>query len=598
VVPGAYSSEPSFPDLKSFYGMKYKVTRSAPGEMTFGDEKGHSGAKAISSLTESVFVVPSVQDTFKMKFSVDEGVTWTNKSINLTSDMTIPLPLYWSLTEIATKLYDSLYSNFIVSVEDVYTWPEFSDTVTSTLDVAWPLNITDVDHLSGKRSSIVIRARASGTWMKFDAPGNLDLGFSTSIVYKGASRLSYCSTVAQDEIDARNVEIPKLNTLLAVADKIDRGLAANVEPLKTPATTVLSSVSSHIANIQEALAGATGLMAEVDATASVALSFTGAQQAVSKYTQYLSESNGDKTKDTAYKNSVQGTTGASYASDFHVETISRTATNNLLSSQYASTGEAVLNLTASLRSATMEPRIVFGDRTKNPTVPLGISRALVSVFPEYLINGSMMGTYILNPFGSWVNTSVTSRYSSGVTEPIRMDNAFTISSSITGVTLESTEFGITLTHGTDTFYTAYDSYPTLTSLIAKIDADGLVTCTLGSYPGNTAYGTLVMMPLRTLTVGTPQVMPFGIKGDISFYVVSDYNLVTRRNQDSSRVSTVGGYKSWYTSRKTQLKQYFGTQGESLPTNRQYWLAKLLQRVYGPVCTFLPLKRVLKEHYNG
>jgi hypothetical protein len=601
LIEGATTDVPDFSKVKSFYGIKYSVIRSLPGEMYFVDDKGHHGAKAVSSMLGDVFVMQGVKNNFALEYSIDAGKTWTKQVVDLTENDTLPLPHYLSLKEVARILFDSLSSVFIVDVEDVYSWPNYTSQLQEMLSFQWPLSIPDTGKLPGKRSALVIRARGSKTWVRFSSTassGNVDLGFDKSTVYKGALNVLNCKNMASDEKEERIGLITGINKILDISDKIDRSLSAGT--LVSPVTTIVATVSEHLEQLKSASAGASGITYEKDATEQVALSYTGANQAIAVYAGYISETDSQKAQDSAKLSQVSGGAAEAYVCSFQGETLSRSEANGLLAQSFASSNIGKFKVTSYFPS-TVDPRIVYGTGAKDATVPLGTDGAAKAVFPTYLNNSYMKGTYVTQPYGSWDSLSdSTKRYSSGASETLKMDDAITLKATYaTGITLSSTENGMTVVAGATSTYIAYDSYSNLAKLVNKLNSLGVLSCTKNAnYPDTTSYGTLVpISTARVLANGSSLTIPFGVKGDILFYSVSDDNLLTWKMEEGSRISTVEGYLSYYPVRAAEIKNSFGVSGESLHNNREMWIKKLLHKTFGMAGYYLPAKKAVKESYD-
>lgn len=600
-IEGATMDVPDFSGIKSFYGIHYSVIRNMPGEMYFVDDKGHHGAKAVSSLMGDVFVMQGVKNNFALEYSIDAGKTWVKQVVDLTENDTLPLPHYLSLKEVASILFDSLSTNFIVAVEDIYSWPSFSPQLQELLSFQWPLSIPDTGKLPGKRAALVIRARESKTWIRFSstAPSNnVNLGFDKNTVYKGAYNVLNCKNMAEAEKEDRTALITEINKILGVSDKIDRSLSAGT--LVSPVTLDLEIVTEHLEQLKNASAGASGIAYETDATAQVALSYTGANQAISVYSGYISETDTQKTKDTTRLSTISGGAAESYVCSFQGETLSRSEANGLLAQSFASENKGKLKLTSDFPSS-VDPRVVYGTGAKDSTVPLGTDGVAKEVFPTYVNNAYMKGTYVSQPYGAWDSLSdSTKRYSSGASEIFRMDDALTITSTYpSGITISSTENGMTIIAGANTTYIAYDAYTNLANLVSKLNSLGVLSCTKNiNYPDTTPYGTLVPIDTaRVLSNGSSLTIPFGIKGDILFYTVSDDNLLTWKSEESSRISTVEGYLTYYPTRAAEIKNSFGVSGESLHNNREMWIKKLLHKTFGMAGFYLPAKKAVKESYE-
>lgn len=600
-IEGASNNAPDFSDVKSFYGINYSVIRSVPGEMYFVDDKGHHGAKAVSSLLGEVFVMKEVKNNFTLEYSKDAGKTWIKQEVDLTENDTLPLPHYLSLKEVARILFDSLFENFIVAVEDIYSWPKYTHQLQEMLSFQWPLSIPDTGKLPGKRSALVIRARDSKTWVRFSSTassGNVDLGFDKSTVYKGAFNVLNCNSMARGEKEERISLITGINKILGISDKIDRGLSAGT--LVPTMTNIVTKVSEHLEQLKSASVGASGITYEKDATEQVALSYTGANQAIEVYSGYISETNNQKTQDSTKLSQVSGGSAEAYICSFREETLSRSDANALLAQSFASSNVGKFKITSYFPS-TVDPRVVYGTGAKDATVPLGTDGSAKKVFPTYLNNSYMKGTYVPQPYGSWDSLSdSTKRYSSGAFETLKMDDALWITATYpTGISISSTENGMTIVAGANSNYIAYDSYSNLAKLVNKLNSLGVLFCTKNAnYPDTTPYGTLVPInTARVLDNGDSLAIPFGVKGDILFYTVSDDNLLTWKTEEGSRVSIVEGYLSYYQVRAEEIKNSFGVSGESLHNNREMWLKKLLHKTFGMVGYYLPTKKAVKESYD-
>ena len=586
-VPDAPSALPSsIQEPGAFKGTSYSVVRDGR-TWSYVDDRGCAGCVVVAPLQRDTFILTDGDKTFKMKMSEDSGKTWVDKTY--TVDTGFPGIGFYSLSEMASLLYDQMYGDFIVRVEDVYNWPGMSAEVSKSLDISWPLPIPDMDGLDSRRSAIIIRSRKNNVWVKFPTTGGIDLGISKTKTYKSQYDQVNCSTMVTMEEDSRNVELAFLGEeVLSIPNKLERGYTGPMDALAPLVTDTISSTTDHLTGITMAYEAALVIMGETG----MSPAYEQAEAASTEYQTFFGETQSILADDNLFKNVVVSSSVNKLVNDVTAVMSTRSSVNTILSSNLAASGQSFIEFTSPLGSS-YDGRVLFGNKSNSPSVPIGVNYALTNVFPFYTNNSSYKGLFVSNPIGSWDSAPSTYGYSDGQSYIFRMSQSVTVSSTLPAASIRSDEYNLYLDEGNGTTHTIpYGNYPSLSSLAMAVNALAYFSMTLVHVDASATYG--LMTPVSTpVSLVTPYTMYFGSRGDLSFYSISDYVLDMRVASLNNRSTDIVDYASFYHARGVQLENSFSGDGEALAGNRQLWLKNNLQRIWGPANQILPLKKMIE-----
>lgn len=595
-IPGAGSTPP--PDLDIFEGIPYEVIRQDPWNIGFADDKGNIGAMLISSLGQRVLIQSTDPATkFYIQQSTDDGGTWEVHEVSFENEvMGIVPPLlsrYWSLEEIASKLNEEMAPHFIVTVEEVYKWDGLASEVNKAVSVLWPLEVPDTGTTPGYRRTLVLRSRNPLAWVRVPSWEALDLGFVKGVIYKGSQNSYSCISLYDMERSKRLSVKDTIEGLLAISNKIQRGTQANKDVLTTKVEEAQALANRLYIKLGEAKEGAEELSEETDASSAIGITHAQAVLAEDEYTTRLEGTETVTEGDEDTLEDLEADEGK-YICAFEEGVLARDDVQDVISQAYDATGQAVVLFDAlNQKTEGYDPRVLFGDKTKDPSVPLGAGGSNLVVFPGYLNNGNIIGSYVPHPYGVWDNTLVGEGYSSSTTEGFRMEDALTVVVTAPGYSLSSNIFSMTITGPSTSQTYSYGLYSTLGNLIAALNSFNSAVQFSTTFPLDTPYGALLTVN-KNLTVGSPYIVPFGVKGDMVYYVISDYELMQERDRQQSRANVLGAEKGWLVTREGQLRTQFGEGGERLSYNRKVWMNRLLHKTLGVLSSIVPLKKMIRE----
>jgi len=570
----------------SFVGIPYRIFKQEPLNIGFADDKGNMGACLVSTVNQSIRIQNTTPKTkFQVQLSLDEGSTWENFEVTFENEI-------MGLEEIANRVNEKLYENFVVTVEDVYAWEGLSEEVNKAIDIGWPLSVPDVGATPGYRRSLVLRATNPLGWVKV-IENSLTLGFEYDTEFKGARNVSSCISLYDMEIAKREDLRDTLDNILGVTNKILRGSQENKNALILEVEEAKDIAGGLKNKIKSAIDGATLLFKEIDATPAIGTTHS---QAISAIDEYTIRKEGtdiiiDEDKDTL--GSLSGYEG-SYICSVEESVITREGAQAAASLAYSTSGEALLTFNAlDTKESQYDPRILFGDKTMEPSVPLGSDGSSIVVFPKYRNNTNFLGNYTMYPRGAWASPTIGEGYSITASEGFRMEDALTVTATSSGYSITSDTDGLTITGSSSSQTFNYGLYSTLGTLINALNEFTSEVQFTTEYPLNTAYGVLLSVS-KPLDAGVPYAIPFGIRGDIEYYIISDYELMQERARQQSRVVVLQSERPWLLTRQGQLETQFGEGGEKLPRNRRDWMNRLLHKTLGVTSSILPLKKIIRE----
>lgn len=585
-VPNAPVSVPSFiaENTGGFYGVPYKVIRDGRVS-SFVDDKGCAGSVAVSPRQGSFVVYESdpTSKQFRIETSTDGGLSWATAVYTIDVSALSLVPQFISLDRMAQLLYDQMSSDFIVKMETVYNLPNYSSEVEKALSIEWPFPVPDVDEVSAKRQALVIRSRTAGVWMRFNEVGGIDLGFPQGLVFESNFRPGNCVSALQGEVSSRGVESAHIGTILDEDNKLSRGATGLIYPLRPMVANSLAASTNHEFGLGLASEGARNIMEETN----VQPAYDEAEVALGSYMGYLAETQIAVSNDHTFSSVANSLNVNAQINDVQTPVLLRSDVNNVLAGNLEAYGSAFIDFEAP-QGAANDGRVLFGDKTKNPSVPIGNNYGLVQVFPAYLKNQNYKGFFEAHPRGWWDTSAPAYGYSSGQTFRFHMSPCFTITSTEASATMSSNEDQLVIFDGVATHTVPFRPFPTLSILKVEVDSIPGVTMTITS-GANESYGTIV--PRNTVSLYNTDVsMYYGSRGDLYYYTLSDAVLKNRIEASLARVSELGEYGTFYAARVAQVQAAF--EGEELALNREKWLGFNLHRVFGPANKVLPLKKMM------
>lgn len=580
-IEGAPSSLPT--DIEEggggFYGNSYKVIREGRS-FSYVDDRGGAGCVAISPRESDYFAFG--EEEFKIEKSLDGGVTWSTSTytINVAS---IPVPSFLSIGELARALYDKMKDDFIVRVETVYKFPKMSSEVSKSLDISWPLPIPDLDDVPSRRSAIVIRGRSPNMWVRFNQVGDINLGFPVNKVYESNYNPDNCSDNAAGELSSKNSELSSLEDIYEYSDKLMRGSTGPRDTLIPLVSDSYGSTNKHLASLGEAFTASQ----EIKGETGFEQAWQEADHAAYQYDAFATNTTQSLNEDN-YQSSIVNSPNINFLiNDVQERVLGKVEADTELHNNRVSSGVPFVEFQA---GSSNDSRILFGDKSEDPSVPIGPNYSLFNVFPQYDL-GTTQPQY---PVGYWDTNPETLYYSSGNSYKFYMHKVGNIISTVPGAAVSLNEYQMVLTSGVNSYTLNYGSYANILLLKSAIDALPGFTLNITYSDAYEGFGTLMKTPSPVNVFGTGYDIYFGVRGAMKYYSLSDLVFDNRIYQLSQRISALGAYSSFYTQRKEQLEGSFSSDGENLAANRQKWLNYNLQRVYGPSNLVLPLKRNIAE----
>lgn len=592
----SHPQDPGIGNPGGFYGTNYTVYRDDYLDRYSFDERGFAGSTAIGkaqgpfNLTED--------NSLNIDISVDRGVTW--KTVSVTFVESGVTSFFFgdtqSITEVSKKIFDETSQYLTCYVEGSYNWPSLNSELSKTFNMSWPLQIPETDDTSGLRNSLVLRSRDENTYIRFSSTDPHDLatkfGFVKDYIYRSNYSNDSAIESAKLELAARTPELPLLLAPLTESNKLDRGATGYMDPLRDAQPLIEYSSSVHNIKISEASSAATVIAGETGFEGNyIETTYAETQLMLSDYSTYSIETSVIYAQDIAFRQLMNQLNINGAINNFKLEGLSRFEAEAELSSNYIESGIPSFTITSN-EDSNYDPRIVVGDKTNRPTVPVGDNYGLVNPYPVYFSNENYLGGYIPNPEGGWGSDATEFLYSSGKSYSFIMSVAVQLSSTIPGSSFRTTSTYIEIDDTSTITTINYVSFPTLVDLKSEVEGISGFTLTIVHPDPSYNYGTLVIMPTTYLT--SPVNLPFGIRGDVGFYSISDKQFDDRVNQNTVRTSNLPSYISTYEDRILQLDASVSERGEKIGTNREYWLSYLLDKTYGPANTFLSAKKNMAE----
>ena len=581
-IEGAPSAKPTW-SRKS--GIPYMVVPKEMGAIRFSDDKGCTGAVLVCPSSSSGYTVNKDHNSFVVKISEDAGATWSDPTT-----FSIPEGEYTE-EDIALQLSTLLKnSGFCVMVEEDYRWPNLISEIDKSLEIKWPLVSPSLKNIQSRRNALVLRGFDPYKSILIDASSKVTFGFPVNTIARGAFSPN-CVSLSVEERKAREAEKVYLEGKLADKDK----LLSWVNDLTTWHTELKKS-KEKVKKFQELLISARKSSQSL-VTETVGNAATTKSQAEAALTEYQSRGTAASlriTSDEAKETDLSSELKSALAVDLSKETAKYSDIRIESKTSYSTNTGATVTLKAG-DTSPYDKRVLMGDGTLTATSPMGKNASDIKVFPAYIQDSEFFGEYTDTVLGTW--SGAKEGISPSNTVKLTMADAIKVTAGSKKVTIQPAEKQITITvEGSASITTLYEDYPVLGKLAEQLNKIPGVSITVvnSSYDGST-YGRLQECDVPIIVAATQQInIPFGVRGNISFYSVSYKSYITRVQTLTADIETLGGYPSWFIERGKQLKKQFGPEGESLPMNQHDWLSKLLQRSYGPANLVLSLKRNLIE----
>jgi hypothetical protein len=178
-------------------------------------------------------------------------------------------------------------------------------------------------------------------------------------------------------------------------------------------------------------------------------------------------------------------------------------------------------------------------------------------------------------YNQTVNTQVF-LYSPGPSSKVTMSPLIEIVSDYPQDAIVVLESFLVLVADNDVYGILFTEFPTVGSLLAKINTFPRFTAT-SMYDNNFYYGALVHIDYVTFN-GLPKVLYAGMKGDLWYYQISDQLINQKTAELLSRRGEIDQVNTFIDSRVGQIKQ--SVLSENLVSNWNQWLNLRMNKEYG------------------
>ena len=276
-----------------------------------------------------------------------------------------------------------------------------------------------------------------------------------------------------------------------------------------------------------------------------------------------------------------------------------------------------LSLTVSYETNTLSadlPQILLSEKATVADLAAAVTANGGGDFTGVVVHGSdsSLSSSDLAFYGSIPSTSLTkvtavpvedgltaraSWYSTGSTAVLKMSSAFTITPmpAVLAPTVDvtatgTTVYSVSLPSGSVTV--PFAGSLTMGAYVSALEAAllGYFTVQWDNTQQAYKYGSFVQTTGKAL----PCSIFYGLKGDVTFYSVSDDNLTEHKAYLTSRGTQLTTAISDYGSRKPEIEVSVGINGEDLYNNMYKWLGYITDKEAGP-CVKIPFtKKRLKS----
>lgn len=607
VYGGAYTGE--------FNGKTYFIVKQIKPLYPVLDNRGFDGAVAIGTDwgdEDGDFDYPDGAN-FTIEVSDDRGTTWTRINHSIKEEDTI---FEWeSVKNVAKYIFRAFAQDgFSVYAENGYYQPGSQSNFNTTMETSWPIQTPDLEDIDSTGKCLKMYCRTVGRWFRFVEPTRENeisadtLGFDMNVTYISNYNSINCINDTTLQIPHRTQEIISINTSLTTPDRLDRGSTGLWVDLATNEFLVFVDDLNLKPDLEKAYAGSLRIMQE--ATGSAAPAYFNAKAMQPNYVNYLAETNISINQDSIMSQVMSNPAYNAAINDFSAEYLPASVATQQITTSFETSGRLILTFTS---SKGHDPRVVFGNKSTNPSVPCGIDSSYVSVFPTYRTTGTFVS-------GTWDTTPTTiPSYSDGSSYTFEMPNTDIMFMQLYNPSTipspapweyQFTQVGLNLRAvGSPTVSTVlFADCVTFGDLRDKIEAVSPLLL-LEIYHNPWTYTDTIpcdhfqiMSSYATLDIGdTQELYNISITDDIVFYTMSNVVLDTRGLEANARLAQLNGYLPVFNDRTASIWGSFGYTPinpldvpENLAANRKYWLNNLLTKGVGPAQYILPYKNKLKE----